>query len=69
MVGLTTSSLSDVLRDQSQNNKFFFYELYQGPEAIDYHKAQPHYALWANFKESGGIVTSVSYKTDAEFLS
>jgi len=59
----------DVLRDQSQENKFFFYELYQGPEAIDYHKAQPHYAMWANFKESGGVVSSVSFKTDGEFLS
>ena len=28
----------DVLRSQESPNEFFFYELYEGPEAIDYHK-------------------------------
>ena len=59
----------DVLRSQEADNKFYFYELYVGPEAIDYHKAQPHYNLWADFKESGGTISSTSYKTDGEFLT
>lgn len=59
----------DVLRSQDADNKFFFYELYDCPEAIDYHKAQPHYNLWANFKETGGTIASASYKTDGEFLT
>ena len=28
----------DVLRNQESPNEFFFYELYTGPSAIDYHK-------------------------------
>ena len=28
----------DVLRSQDSPNEFFFYELYDGPSAIDYHK-------------------------------
>lgn len=28
----------DVLRSQDTPNEFFFYELYNGPSAIDYHK-------------------------------
>lgn len=30
---------------------------------------QPHYNLWADFKATGGVIESVSYKTDAEFLT
>ena len=59
----------DVLRVQDNPNKFIFYELYTGMEAIDYHKKQPRYNLWADFKESGGTVSSVSHKTDGEFLT
>lgn len=61
--------LVDVLRSQDKPNEFFFYELYENAAAIDHHKKQPHYLLWADFKESGGTVSSVSYKTDGEFLT
>ena len=30
----------DVLRSQDTPNRFFFYELYTGPSAIDYHKVR-----------------------------
>jgi quinol monooxygenase YgiN len=59
----------DVLRSQEDPNRFFFYELYKDPAAIDYHKAQPHYNLWADFKASGGTVSSTTFKTDGEFLT
>eukprot|EP00542_Grammatophora_oceanica_P017450 CAMPEP_0194029916 /NCGR_PEP_ID=MMETSP0009_2-20130614/3546_1 /TAXON_ID=210454 /ORGANISM="Grammatophora oceanica, Strain CCMP 410" /LENGTH=100 /DNA_ID=CAMNT_0038669739 /DNA_START=168 /DNA_END=470 /DNA_ORIENTATION=+ len=59
----------DVLRSQDAQNKFFFYELYKDASAIDHHKAQPHYNLWADFKASGGTIASTSYKTDGEFLT
>lgn len=59
----------DVLRSQEDPNRFFFYELYKDPSAIDYHKAQPHYNLWADFKSSGGTVSSTTFKTDGEFLT
>ena len=59
----------DVLRSQESPNQFFFYELYQNAAAIDHHKKQPHYNLWADFKASGGTVKSTSFKTDGEFLT
>ncbi|CAB9509391.1 (4S)-4-hydroxy-5-phosphonooxypentane-2,3-dione isomerase [Seminavis robusta] len=58
----------DVLRDQEAPNKFIFYELYKDPAAVDFHKTQPHYAAWAKFKESGGVISSVSKKNDGEFV-
>ena len=58
----------DVLRSQDAPNEFFFYELYKDESAIDYHKLQPHYNSWAEFKASGGTISSVSYKTDGEFV-
>lgn len=59
----------DVVQSQTAPNQFFFYEVYQNPAAVDFHKAQPHYNLWANFKESGGVIASTSYKTNALFLT
>lgn len=59
----------DVLRSQDAENEFFFYELYKNAAAIDYHKKQPHYNLWADFKASGGTIESISYKADGEFLT
>lgn len=58
----------DVLRDQSNSNKFWFYEVYENKEAVEFHKTQSHYQGWADFKESGGVVSSVSHKADGEFI-
>ena len=58
----------DVLRDQSNENKFWFYEVYENTAAVDFHKTQAHYQAWADFKESGGTVSSVSHKADGEFI-
>lgn len=63
------SSHTDVLRSQENPNQFFFYEVYENVAAIDYHKQQPHYNLWADFKASGGVVSSVSHKADGEFMT
>ena len=51
----------DVLRDNDNPNRFFFYEAYVDAAAVDVHKAQPHFKLWSDFKASGGC-TSVSTK-------
>ena len=51
----------DVLRDNDNPNRFFFYEAYESMEAVDVHKSMPHFALWTDFKASGGC-TSVSSK-------
>jgi hypothetical protein len=104
----------DVLRDQTDPCKFFFYEVYVDAAAVAVHKEQPvnsflevgsvvesvvgpgpprpsfflpssdgsllknkkiepiyfkHFALWTNFKESGGVVKSTSYKTDGLFMT
>jgi len=63
------SNFADVLRDQSNPDKYFFYEVYESAAAVDFHKTQPHYAAWADFKESGGAISSVSHKADGEFMS
>jgi hypothetical protein len=58
----------DVLRAQDNPNKFWFYEVYENPTAVDFHKTQAHYKAWADFKESGGTVSSVSHKADGESI-
>lgn len=60
----------DVIRSQEQNNLFFFYEIYtNNHSAMDHHKSQSHYQAWANFKASGGTISSTTYKTDGLFLT
>lgn len=59
----------DVLQSQEQSNRFFFYEIYKDAESVAFHKDQPHFALWTNFKASGGVISSVSHKTFGKFLS
>ena len=36
----------DVLQDNSDPNRFFFYEFYVDEAAVDAHRAAPHYARW-----------------------
>ena len=36
----------DVLQDNSDPNKFFFYEVYLDENAVKAHQAAPHYARW-----------------------
>lgn len=62
------SSHTDVSRSQDNPNKFFFYEMYEGKSDVDFHKTQTHYQAWADFKESGGVVKSVTHKADGEFI-
>jgi quinol monooxygenase YgiN len=58
----------DVLKDQSSDTKFWFYEVYENKDAVAFHKTQAHYQSWADFKASGGTVRSVSHKADGEFI-
>ncbi len=37
----------DVLQDASDENHFFFYEVYQDDAAISQHRTMPHYARWS----------------------
>lgn len=59
----------DVQQSQDNPNRFFFYEVYKNKEAVLFHKEQPHFALWTKFKESGGVVSSVSHKVDGIFMT
>jgi len=59
----------DVSQSQDNPNRFFFYEVYKDTDAVAFHKEQPHFALWTNFKESGGVISSVSHKLDGIFLT
>jgi autoinducer 2-degrading protein len=36
----------DVLQDNSDPNRFFFYEVYEDEKAVEAHRAAPHYARW-----------------------
>ena len=45
----------DVLRDDDDKLKFYFYEMYRDSESVEHHKNQPHYLRWSEFKSSGGI--------------
>jgi autoinducer 2-degrading protein len=51
----------EVLRSTDSDTRFYFYEVYESAAAVAEHKAQPHFQLWTNFKESGGC-KSVSSK-------
>ena len=59
----------DVLRSQNDSNIFYFYEVYSSQEAVEFHKKQPHFALWTKFKESGGVIKSVSQKANGIFMT
>ena len=34
----------NVLQDEQDENVYYFYEVYTGPEALEAHRATPHYA-------------------------
>ena len=36
----------DVLQDNTDPNRFFFYEVYVDEAAVEAHRAAPHYARW-----------------------
>ena len=55
----------DLLRDQSAENKFTFYEAYKNADAFAFHKETPHYKKWADFKAAGGVVSQTAFKHDA----
>lgn len=53
-----------MLQSPENPNKFIFYEVYKSVDEIAHHKEQAHYNLWAEFKASGGVVSSVTHKLD-----
>ena len=46
-----------------------FYEVYTDLDAVSFHKEQPHFALWADFEASGGVVSCVFQICDGLFMS
>eukprot|EP00565_Helicotheca_tamesis_P002638 CAMPEP_0185728452 /NCGR_PEP_ID=MMETSP1171-20130828/3786_1 /TAXON_ID=374046 /ORGANISM="Helicotheca tamensis, Strain CCMP826" /LENGTH=143 /DNA_ID=CAMNT_0028397167 /DNA_START=73 /DNA_END=504 /DNA_ORIENTATION=+ len=58
----------DVLQSNDDPNKFFFYEVYADADAAAFHREQPHFKPWTEFKESGGVSSSVSKKMTGVFL-
>ena len=43
----------NVLRDNEDPLKFYFYEVYKDEEARQAHRKTPHFAEWAKFSERG----------------
>jgi len=58
----------DVIKSQDNPNKFYFYELWKNGEAVASHKKEPHFALWSEFKASGGTKSSVTNKANGVFI-
>ena len=38
----------DVFEDTAEVNHFFFHEVYKDEAALEYHRATPHFKLWAD---------------------
>jgi autoinducer 2-degrading protein len=55
----------DLLQDQSDPQKFFFYEVYKDADAVAVHRETPHYKAWADFKAEGGVLSQTVIKADA----
>jgi quinol monooxygenase YgiN len=55
----------DVLRDQTDSNKFTFFEVYETPSAIDFHKGTSHFKAWSDFKATGGVKSQSVDKLNA----
>lgn len=36
----------NVLRDEADENVYYFYEVYEDQAALEAHRAAPHYAVW-----------------------
>ena len=57
----------DLLEDAENPLKFTFYEAraqaYVDAAAIDFHKTQPHYKAWADFKAAGGVLSQTVAKS------
>ena len=47
----------DVLADPENPCKFTFYECYTDMDAVAFHAASPHFKVWNDFRESGGVVS------------
>lgn len=58
----------DVLRSKESATKFIFYEMYVDEAAVVFHKATPHFALWTDFKASGGVLSQTAEKLDGIFV-
>ena len=57
----------DVIRDVSDSNKFIFYEVYLNEDAIARHREMPHFQLWKEFRESGGVANFSCVKGSGTF--
>merc|ERR1712129_156111 len=55
----------DVIRDRSDENKFYFYEVYVDDDAFAFHKTTEHFKAWADFKASGGVEKQEVVKFEA----
>lgn len=56
---------TDLLRDTTNPQKFYFYEVYKNDAAIDVHKTTEHYKVWVDFKKGGGVISQTVIKADA----
>ena len=55
----------DLLQDEEDPLKFYFYSVYKSAAGLDAHRETPHYKAWADFRASGGIVSQEAAKASA----
>lgn len=42
----------NVLQDNADENVYYFYEVYMDQDAVDAHRAAPHYQVWKNVADT-----------------
>uniref|UniRef100_A0A7S4M2R4 ABM domain-containing protein n=1 Tax=Prymnesium polylepis TaxID=72548 RepID=A0A7S4M2R4_9EUKA len=55
----------DLLQDEADESKYYFYMAYKNKAALDAHRDTEHYQAWSAFRASGGISSQVASKAFA----
>merc|ERR1712238_61431 len=59
----------DVVQSQDKPNKFFIYEIYADKAAVVFHKEQPYFKPWTEFKACGGTISSISHRGHGLYMN
>eukprot|EP01039_Chlorochromonas_danica_P011101 gene11101-12367_t len=59
----------DVMRHGEAANRFTFYEVYRDEAAVAFHKSTSHYQKWANFKNSGAVLSQSVQKVTVSLFN
>ena len=57
----------DLLRDEKEADRFYFYMAFASPSALEAHRSTEHYKAWDAFRKSGGLVSQAATKIAVHF--